>query len=325
MTSGAENGPGEVTLTTVGDCPSSETLAAYLDRVLSQEERDAVELHLVSCDDCREAMSESSLAQAEPQPAVDPVPFPAPAPTLSRAARPWLWPTVGLLAAAAVALAVAVPSYFRSKNIESRPELAELVAAVGPHRPFQPRLTGGFAYGPLAPVMRSGQSDAIAVSPEIRLAAARLAQAYETSPNTRTKAAHAAGELLLGRYDSSISLLEEVTREAPSVAEYWNDLAAAYIVKSATTGEPQAALNGLGAAERALTLRPRFPEAQFNVAVAVETRSSLGANGSPQLERQSGIAPQPPEAQAAWLAAAEGQTNSEWKAAALAQAQRRQR
>ena len=46
-------------------CPDSERLAEYLDGTLSSTQRKALEEHLVSCADCREAVTETALTVEE--------------------------------------------------------------------------------------------------------------------------------------------------------------------------------------------------------------------------------------------------------------------
>jgi anti-sigma factor RsiW len=47
--------PGEVP----SQCPSDETLAAYLDGALTEEEREKIEEHLVDCTKCRRVVAEA--------------------------------------------------------------------------------------------------------------------------------------------------------------------------------------------------------------------------------------------------------------------------
>ncbi|HEV3139201.1 MAG TPA: zf-HC2 domain-containing protein, partial [Vicinamibacterales bacterium] len=162
-------------------CPDPETIAAFLDGRLSGRERAQVVEHLADCADCYFIFSESArmpAASAERVGARD----------LSRALGRWFaqprvaWPAVAALAAA-VAIAVWIPS-----RSPSSPELQALVAAVGTERTFEPRLTGGFAYGPVRGAVRGSESSRTP-SPDVTIAAAHIekeALARRTSETLRS-------------------------------------------------------------------------------------------------------------------------------------------
>jgi hypothetical protein len=59
----------------IGNCPSDEELAAYIDGALDKEETDRIEGHLVSCERCFEIYSETVQLQLEDKPAGEVVPF----------------------------------------------------------------------------------------------------------------------------------------------------------------------------------------------------------------------------------------------------------
>jgi len=244
-----------------------------VDATLAPGDRTAIEVHLASCETCREIVASTSAvleelaagtAEAQDAPALAshaPIPMP-------RRRRPTLYLLAGLAAAAVLVLALLVPRLWAPSDPGSRPELVELVAAVGPNRPFEPRLTGGFQYGPLAPVMRSG-SGTSDVPPEITIAGARAQEVYEARPAPDTAAALASAYLVSGRVDAAIALLEQATRERAGRGAWWSDLAAAYLVRSARTGDAADARLALAAADRALALAPTLREALFNRALAL--------------------------------------------------------
>lgn len=256
---------------TPGMCPSSESLAAYLDGALATAERVAIESHLAGCDDCRDIASESSLTFEDVDVPPQPVADDSKVVDLRPARRRWRWPVATILtAAAAITVAFVVPTLIPATDPSARPELAALVAAVGKSRPFEPRLTGGFNYGPLSPVMRSGEGPFPQGSPTVRIAASALEKAHSERATPETAAARATAELVLGRVDEAIALLDQATRGASSVAAYWSDLSAAQLVRSDRIGDPAAAQKGLAAANTALSLVPALAEARFNRALALE-------------------------------------------------------
>jgi tetratricopeptide (TPR) repeat protein len=247
-------------------CPDAETLAAYLDGTLAHGARGRVEAHAADCGDCRSIIAETIRFQDNDAPASD-VPLQFPRWTRPRRLLAGLG---ALAAAAALVLAVRATKETPAGNADPRPALAELVAAVGETRPFEARLTGGFRYGPLQPVMRSGNGAAPSATPAVRIAAARLDQQRLERPSPEATAAFASAELVVGRVSSAVALLEDVTRQRPQSAPAWSDLAAAYLVAAARDGDRAAAARALGAADRARSLDAQQPEALFNRALALE-------------------------------------------------------
>lgn len=250
-------------------CVGPEMLAAYVDGLLDAAGHKEVEAHLAACAACRETVAEAAMARDLAGPvAADPRPS---APFLRLASRGRRrWPVVGTLAAAAaVTLAVIIPRLMRPPDPGARPELADLVAAVGEHRPFEPRLTGGFKYGPLAPVYRSGEGPDAGIRPDVVAAAARLELTAVSGSPAKHLAAKAAGFLMLNRPDAAIQVLEQVVVLEPQRAAYWSDLSAAYLVRAQRSGSDPDTARALAAADRALSLAPSLGEAYFNRALAL--------------------------------------------------------
>ena len=147
-------------------CLDAETLAAYVDGGLTADERSRVEVHLAACQDCFAVFTESVKTVQAMEAAgefVQPVaPTPAPVAPVSAPVVPiatarrsrlvrWTAAGAGLAAAAAVVLAVWWPR-------AERPELVDLVAAVGERRPVEGRLTGGFKFGPIESPTRGAEA-----------------------------------------------------------------------------------------------------------------------------------------------------------------------
>lgn len=254
-------------------CPSAETVAAYLDGALDAAGRWDVERHAAACADCREVLAESWLALASDEQAAAPVRGVAPIGSAGRATGRGagrVWPAIGALATAAV-LVIAVVTWRagRPDDAGSRPELEALVAAVGEQRLFEPRLTGGFRFGPLAPVYRS-DSTGEALSLAVRSAALRIEVAHMEGGSAESLAAGATARLVLGRAEEAVSLLDQAVRQEPSQAAYWNDLAVARLQLSVRRDDDVDALRALEAADRALALASTLQEALFNRALTLE-------------------------------------------------------
>ena len=156
----------------VGDCPDPEAIAAYLDGRLSGRERARMMQHLASCEDCYFVFSEAALTRPHPSTRV----------SFGLRWRTWfgrpkaMWPaSVGAALATAASVWLLVHYDVPGRWQSSQPsELQSLVAAVGSERMIEPRLTGGFAFGPLRGPVRAGTPLVEAVSPDVRIAAAQI-------------------------------------------------------------------------------------------------------------------------------------------------------
>ncbi len=106
-----------------GDCPESETVAAYHERSLAGDERDGVERHLAGCAACREELAaiarasrDSAAVGAKPE---------------SGMRRWWTSAPVGFAIAGAIAIVVAIGlgrDYYNQESREQRQQLAMLSA-----------------------------------------------------------------------------------------------------------------------------------------------------------------------------------------------------
>ena len=147
-----------------------------------------------------------------------------------RARRNWSGP-LGVLA---VVVMAGLGAWYLSRTAnrasdDSRPELAELVKAVGTYRPLETRLTGGFAYGSIQTPTRSG-SGAQPLSPDVRIALARIEKRASVSNSDSDWAALGTSYLLSGELDKGSGFLEAAVA-APAPSPLWlSDLSAASFV-----------------------------------------------------------------------------------------------
>ncbi len=244
-----------------GGCPDLEAIAAYVDGRLSGSGRAEMEEHLAACDDCFTIFSETARSEAELGRAESPVVVARPG-----FSRWWIaLPIAAVLVAAAIPLA----AVFRSRR-RIRPNVAELVAAVGAERPFEPRLTGGFQFGPMAPRYRAAKPLSDTDKWEVLAAAAKIRKHDEASSTPETLDALGAANLVLGKYDDAVSNLEEATLEEPKNARYLTDLSAAYLVRATEKDRADDYPKALEAAEKATELDPSILEAWFNRALALD-------------------------------------------------------
>ena len=145
--------------------------------------------------------------------------------------------------------------------------VAVVVDAVGESRTVEARLTGGFAFAPLTSPTRDDQP--AAVSWRVLAAAGQLQDAVNTSPTPANLHALGVAALQARRYDEAVLALEDALAGDADNAAYLSDLAAAYLARQSQGGPALDVPKALTAADRAVLLAPRLPEAQFNRALAL--------------------------------------------------------
>jgi tetratricopeptide (TPR) repeat protein len=276
----------------VHTCPDPETLAAFIDGKLTGREREEVVAHLADCADCYFVFSESvrAAAPADREAADNRSRF--------RVIQEWfarprvMWSSVAGLAAAA-ALAVAVIGPWRASPTR---DLQLLVAAVGTERTFEPRLTGGFAYGPVT-VTRGPSAEP---PPDVRIATAQIDKSAQAHRTPETLHVLGISYLVTGDVARAVSTLEEAANRPSPDAQVLSDLAAAYVVRATQANQPQDLAKALAAADRAAKANPKLAEALFNRAYAMER---MGLNS---------------EAQQAWQEYLKIDPNSAWASEARA-------
>lgn len=156
------------------------------------------------------------------------------------------------------------------------PNLESLVSVVGERRAIEPRLSGGFAFGPCIEAAEPAR-----LVPRRRCAAPPSGSSREQEKIARLSARigsdlHLAALLRLvwpkslQAVDQAVAGLEAAAARAPADARVWSDLSAAYFVRSQARDDPRDLLPSLEAAEKAIELDRRLPEARFNRALVLE-------------------------------------------------------
>lgn len=243
-------------------CPDDEELAMYVDGRVDEQTRRQLDAHLAECSQCRAVLAETAAyVDAQGRRASTP------------AAWQRTWPRVMLAAALAATLILVARATFnalRRPSASARPELAELVAAAAhePARLAEGRLTGGFSYKP-APVATRGAADA-RVSPEVKIAAAKLEQASGHRNDPAAEAALGTSSLAVGDLDQAVDRLEAAVEQRPDDPRFQNDLSVAYIARATRAGRLDDWPKALAAAERAARRDATLVEACFNRALALE-------------------------------------------------------
>jgi tetratricopeptide (TPR) repeat protein len=227
------------------ECPTEETLAAYVDDRLDAATRQKVTEHLTTCGECRELVLMASDFQAEP------VPEPLPEPVSGK---------FGWIAAFGSLAAAAMIAVFMLRG----PDMDDVIAASPSisYRPTDGRFGGEFAYKAAYPRKRGpGESE---LSEQAELIAIAL----------KAKDLHVRGVALLlstterDYYEQAVADLKQAhatarEKERDAIAV---DLAAALLSRWADEEDHQRALE----LSEELLKRKRSPAAAWNRAMALE-------------------------------------------------------
>ena len=247
-------------------CPDLETLAAYLDGGLNESDRVRIAEHIAGCESCYFVFTEAAQMRAtgaETSEHLQP-------PSALVATAGWrsskvLWSSAaGLAVAASLLIAIArgvVPTGSDSSDLRA------LVAAVGTDRTFEPRLTGGFAYGPVRAPVRG--VEAIDASPDVRIAVATLEKNAARDQTVKSLHETGIGYLVVGDISRAIVALEGAASHEQS-ARLMSDLAAAYLVRGIRANRPEDVSRALTLATGATQRDGGMPEALFNRALALD-------------------------------------------------------
>jgi CHAT domain-containing protein/tetratricopeptide (TPR) repeat protein len=175
--------------------------------------------------------------------------------------RWWL----GAVAAAVLIAVIAFPLLKRRND-----PIARLIAlAPASSRIVEPRLSGGFAWAPYRGPMRS--TDSAADAERLKLGGAAGDAIARAQRDRGAEAQHAAGVamLLVEKPEMAAARLEPSAR-ASHDAKTWSDLAAARYAAAVQLGQPSLLPRALAAADEALRIDERLPEALFNRALILE-------------------------------------------------------
>lgn len=254
----------------VDGCPDLEVIAAYLDGRLSERERADVTGHVAECETCYFVFTEAAQTRSQ-TPAQTVVESPA-AVRIERRwwSRPALWASAAGLAAAAALVLALVPA-LRPFGERRSATMEALVAAVGSDRPFEPRLSGGFSYGPARAAVRGSLP---VQPPDVRIAAATIEKQALNRDTPESLHELGVASLVTGDIVRAITVLENTVSRDPT-ANSLNDLAAAYLVRGMQERRPEDLSRALTLSGQALARRPGMREALFNRALALERLSMI--------------------------------------------------
>jgi|GEM_PF-2032752 len=265
---------------TMTNCPSEETLAAFIDGRLDPEPRRRVVEHMSSCADCYDVVSMAWDLQA-----TDPA-LAAAAPVVrGRFGSRTVWASAAAaLAAAAVVSFVFLYAPLHDRLFPPKTGIEALVAASEglQYRPTRARMSGAFPYRPVKPVQRGGgREDSVA----LLAIAAQAEKAWREQPTADNARAFAMANLALGKWQEAVTLLEEGIRrksgknelhaaiDSADDAGMLSDLAAAYYARAEHTQNAGDYVRALDASLKAAE-HGSSPEIVWNTAVALEVVGS---------------------------------------------------
>ena len=249
-----------------GECLTEELLSGYLEGTLTSVVKAACEVHLISCDDCRQRLaafmrvlqpdiSETEMAAINAavvrweQRDVRPIPV--------REVRSWKRAYYGVAALAAF-LIVAVSVGVGVFSAPAGEEIVQQVYAQGKSRPFEAQMSN-LTYKAWE-VTRAPQTEQ-AISPLAQEMTERSAGAYE---NGRFY-------LVEKDYDTAIRLLERASDDPKVSPTALNDLGVAYLERG-NEGDLKRAQKAF---KDALALDKTFSPALFNTALLYERREMI--------------------------------------------------
>ena len=254
-------------------CLDPETLAAFLDGRLDANLRAQAEVHLAECEDCYEALVETTktiraIETADTRRTAEP----AAVPTGRR--MKW-WYAGGLAAAAAVVLAISVvPGLVRQNRVNRA--MQDLVVAVGTNRFTEARLSDDFSWGPRPATLRSGLQSSLPAS--LLVATSRIQMLTEGQDDGWMLRARGISALAAGDVSTAIQALEQAVTADPQEARLRNDLAAALLERYRLRGDVADANAALARVTEALRMEAQLAPALFNRALALEAISGASAS-----------------------------------------------
>jgi CHAT domain-containing protein len=230
-----------------------ETLAAFAEGRLSGTRAAEAVAHLDGCDDCTSDLALAMNAAREERQA-----------KRFGAAR-WGF----AIAATILLLVVAVPA-LRNAIAPRDAGISRLVAlAPESERLVEPRLTGGFAWAEYAGTERAGGESTNTARMKLTGAAGELAENADREKDADSQHAAGVAMVLVQAPDDAIRRLEAAAAQTND-AKIHSDLAAARYAAAAQLGRASLYPQALAAADAALRIDPKLPEALFNRALILE-------------------------------------------------------
>jgi hypothetical protein len=238
-----------------GRCPEPQTMAAFIEGTLPAETRRAVLAHLDGCDECMSVIDIGNQVFDEEQ-------------RQSPSRNAWL---VGVAAAVVIAIGLSFALWNKVGWRFGGPSMARLVAeAPRSARSAEARLSGGFPWAAYQGPNRTSEPGVDEERMKMSGLAADAIGRARQSTSADAKQVAGVAMILADQPEASIEWLEAAATRNPGSAQIWSDLAAAQDAATIRTGEASRFPTALAAADHALRIEPRLPEALFNRALILE-------------------------------------------------------
>lgn len=228
--------------------PENGKLSDFVEGRLSGDELMSIASHLTGCGECRDVVSGAAEFEHEER--------------RRRTTRITTW----LAAAAAIVIGIVLVA--PRVVMRSTSPVAQLIdAAPKDHRLIPARLSG-FAWARLEPPKRGTSTPAPS---DLEFAGVAGKVLTKVQSDEKPDPLHAKGLALLvaGERDDAIAALQKAA-ETSNDARVWSDLAAAQYSSAVAESSASKMALALPAADRAMRLDPRLPEALFNRALIIE-------------------------------------------------------
>ena len=244
-------------------CPTDETLAIFAAGDVDPQTRATVLAHIEGCRDCLVAVLSATAQLHEER---------------QHAPRHSHW-WMGAVAAAAVLAVVTVPMIRHEQ-----PSIGRLVAlAPKSERAIELRLSGGFAWAPYRGPSRSAEAPVDVAQLKLGGAAGEVIERAQADRSTEAQHDAGVAMLLVEKPEEAAARLERIAR-ASQDAKTWSDLAVARYASAVQARDAARFPSALAAADQALRIDPRLPEALFNRALILD-RMGLSAEARRAWER----------------------------------------
>jgi CHAT domain-containing protein len=232
-------------------CADPEVLAAFVAGNLSGAELETTIEHLRVCPDCRRVVGEGARFERGE----------------SRPRRISWWVAI----AAAALGGIGLLAWSLSRAGDRTDPRARLISAMPREgRDLEPRLAGGFPWAPLRTIRRDSSLELDSEQMKLVGVAGEVLQRTRDDSSADARHAAAVARLLVGRPADAAGALAALAASLPRDPNVWSDLAAARYAASLQSGDASLLASALAAADAALRLDPRSPEALFNRALIVE-------------------------------------------------------
>jgi tetratricopeptide (TPR) repeat protein len=235
-------------------CPTDETLAIFAAGNIDPETRAKVLAHIEGCRECLSGVLSATAHLQEERSA-------------QGNSRWW----IGAVAAAAIVAAVTVPLVRHEQ-----PSMGKLVAfAPKSERAIELRLSGGFAWAPYRGPSRSANAPVDVARLKLGGAAGEVIERGESDRSVQAQHDAGVAMVLVEKPEEAAARLEKVAR-ASNDAQTWSDLAVARYATAVRDRDASRFPLALAAADQALRIDARLPEALFNRALILD-RMGLSA------------------------------------------------